>query len=170
MTSVAAASGLRVALSSTGGTVTDFLEHLVGEPIEARGRRHERVGAPAANDLGVEEGGPLLHRAATLQGSVSGNPYVYAESVIAMSRLPTRLLDRLETSNDPIGRILEEAEVAVTRVDIEEPSALTMYRPTDVSEIVRGHLLTRTYRIDTEQTPLMIITEWFLGTLIPFLP
>ncbi len=168
--SMAAASGLTVALSSTGGTVTSFLEHLVGEPIEARGLLHERIGAPHSNGLGVEEGGPLLHRAATLQGSVSGNPYVYAESVIVVSRLPARLLERLETSNDPIGRVLEEAEVAVTREDMVEPSALIVSRPRNMDEIVRGHVLTRTYRIDTGQTPLMIITEWFLRTLIPFLP
>jgi chorismate-pyruvate lyase len=168
--SVAAASGLRVALSSTGGTVTSFLEHLVGEPIEARSRLHERIGAPASNGLGVEEGAPLLHRAATLQGCVSGNPYVYAESVIVVTRLPARLLDRLETSNDPIGRILDEAEIAVTRVDIVEPTALIVSRPRNMDEIVRGHVLTRAYRIDTGQTPLMIITEWFLRTLIPFLP
>ncbi len=31
------------------------------------------------------------------------------------------------------------------------------------------YLLARTYRIDTEQTPVMIISEWFLKTLIPFL-
>jgi hypothetical protein len=30
-------------------------------------------------------------------------------------------------------------------------------------------LLARTYRINSAQTPVMIITEWFLKTLIPFL-
>jgi chorismate-pyruvate lyase len=30
-------------------------------------------------------------------------------------------------------------------------------------------LFARTYRIDSEQTPLMVITEWFLTTLNPFL-
>ncbi len=34
---------------------------------------------------------------------------------------------------------------------------------------VGDYLVARTYRIDSEQTPVMIITEWFLKTLIPFL-
>jgi chorismate-pyruvate lyase len=34
---------------------------------------------------------------------------------------------------------------------------------------VDDYLLARTYRIDSEQAPVMIITEWFLETLTPFL-
>ena len=35
--------------------------------------------------------------------------------------------------------------------------------------MVRDHLLARTYRIESERIPLMVITEWFLKTLRPFL-
>jgi chorismate-pyruvate lyase len=31
-------------------------------------------------------------------------------------------------------------------------------------------LLARTYRLDAEGTPLMVIAEWFLATLEEFLP
>jgi len=158
--------GLRAALDRTSGTVTDFLEQLVGETIEAHAQRHDIIEAHNANGLEVEEGEPLLHRAATLRGRTSGRSYVYAESIIVVGRLPTGFGNQLATSADPIGRILEEMGVAVTRQGVGEPDGVP--RPNSDMK-VGDYLLARTYRIDSEQTPVMIITEWFLKTLIPFL-
>jgi chorismate-pyruvate lyase len=159
-------SGLRTALDRTSGTVTDFLEQLVGEKIDAHTHRHDIVEAHNATGLGVEEAEPLLHREATLRGRATGRSYVYAESIIVVSRLPTGFCSQLETSMDPIGRILEEMGIAVTRQGVGEPAGAP--RPSsDVT--VDDYLLARTYRIDSEQTPVMIITEWFLKTLMPFL-
>ena len=107
-------------------------------------------------------------RAATLQGSVSGHPYVYAESMIVVSRLPPSFIHRLETSADPIGRLLDEAGIVATREDLVEGLGMGVDRPRNIDEIVHGYLLTRTYRIDSKQAPLMIISEWFLETLAPF--
>ena len=157
---------LRAALDGTSGTVTDFLEQLVGERIDAHTHHHEIVEAHNSNDLRVEEGEPLLHRAATLRGRTSGCSYVYAESVLVVGRLPAGFCNRLETSTDPIGRVLDEMGIAVTRQGIGEPDGV----PRPNSDVKVGeYLLVRTYRIDCEQTPVMIITEWFLETLIPFL-
>jgi chorismate lyase len=158
--------GLRAALESTSGTVTDFLEQLVGEKIDAQTHHHDIVEAHNANGLGVEEGERLLHRAATLRGRTSGRSYVYAESIIVVGRLPTGFCNRLETSTDPIGRILDEMGVVVTRHYVGEPDGVP--RPNSNAE-VDNDVLARTYRIDFEQTPVMVITEWFLKTLIPFL-
>ena len=163
-------SGLRAALDKTSGTVTNFLELLVGEGIEAHAHHHEMIGAPSSNDLQVEEGQPLLHRAVTLRGRISGCPYVYAESVIVTIRLPARFRHRLESSSDPIGRILDDVGIAVTREDLVDPDRSMVSRPSNVNVTAGDYLLTRTYRIASEQIPLMIITEWFLTTLKPFLP
>ena len=157
---------LRAALDRTSSTVTDFLEQLVGETIDAHAHRHDRIEAHNANDLRVNEGEPLLHRAATLRGRTSGRAYVYAESLIVVGRLPTRFGHRLETSTDTIGRILAEMGIAVTRQGDGEPDSASRSK-SDVN--VGDYLLTRTYRLDSEQTPVMIISEWFLETLIPFL-
>jgi chorismate-pyruvate lyase len=165
---VATESGLKAALNGTSGTVTRFLEELVGERIAAERCHHEKIGAPASNDLRVEEGEPLLRRAASLQGAVSGYLYVYAESLIVVSRLPASFFHRLETSSDPIGRLLEEAGIAATREDLVERLGIAMDRTWNFDEVVHGYLLARTYRIDSKQTPLMIISEWFLRTLTPF--
>ena len=79
------------------------------------------AGAPTSKDLWVQATEPLLHRAATLQGKRSGCAYVYAESVLVTRRLPTPFRHRLETSADPIGRILEQLGMAVTRRNLVEP-------------------------------------------------
>ncbi len=160
--------GLSAALEGTSGTVTSFLEQLVGEGIDVHIHHHHMVAAHPANGLRVEEGEPLLHRAATLRGRTSGRSYVYAESVIVTGRLLAGFCHRLETSIDPIGRILDELGIAVTREGLAEPDGLVVPRPN--SDVKIGEcLLARTYRVDSEGAPLMIITEWFLTTLTAFL-
>jgi chorismate-pyruvate lyase len=166
MVGVANGSGLQAALDSTSGTVTDFLEQLVGERIDAYTHLHDIVGATDANGLGVEEGEPLLHRAATLQGRTSGRSYVYAESVIVVGRLPPEFCHKLKTSTDPIGRILDEMGIATTRQGIGKQEDI-LSRNCDVH--TPDHLLTRAYRIDSQQSPIMTVTEWFLTTLVPFI-
>jgi chorismate-pyruvate lyase len=168
MVLVANRSELRAALESTRSTVTDFLEQLVGESIDAQVHHQDLTGAPSSNDLGVAEGEPLLQRAATLRGRISGTSYVYAESVIATSRLPTRFALRLESSIDPIGRILDEMGISVTRENLVAPRGFAASRPNGAMTI-GDYLLARTYRIDSEQVPVMVITEWFLRALNPFL-
>ena len=148
--------------------MTNFLEQLVGERIDAQPHHQDIIGAPTSNDLGVAEGEPLFQRAATLRGRISGSPYVYAESVIVTSRLPTRFCLQLESSIDPIGRILDEMGIAVTRKNLVKPRGFDDSRPNQTMK-VGDCLLARTYRIDSEQIPVMVITECFLRTLKPFL-
>ncbi|HEY1443616.1 MAG TPA: chorismate pyruvate-lyase family protein [Acidimicrobiales bacterium] len=157
---------LRAALDRTSGTVTDFLEQLVDEKIVANANHHELIEAHKGNPLRVDEGEPLLRRAATLQGAKSGCSYVYAESVIVVGRLPTGFSNLLQTGSDPIGRVLDKMGIAVIRQGVGEPDGAP--RPnSDVT--VDNCLLARSYRLESDQTPVMIITEWFLKTLVPFL-
>ncbi len=58
--------------------------------------------------------------------------------------------------------------IAVTRENLVKVHGFDLSRPVGAIN-VRDYLLTRTYRIDSEQTPVMVITEWFLRTLTPFL-
>jgi chorismate-pyruvate lyase len=166
MVSVANRLDLRAALDRTGGTVTDFLEQLVDEKIVAHAHHHDMIEAHKGNRLQVDEGEPLLRRAATLQGAKSGCSYVYAESVIVVGRVPPGFCNQLETGSDPIGRVLDEMGIAVIRQAVGEPDDAP--RPNSDVE-VGGFLLARSYRLDSDQTPVMIITEWFLKTLVPFL-
>ena len=58
--------------------------------------------------------------------------------------------------------------IAVTRENLVEPHGFTVSRPNGVMKD-GDYLLTRTYRISSERSPVMVITEWFLKTLEPFL-
>jgi chorismate-pyruvate lyase len=171
MVPVETRSPLEVALESTSGTVTDFLEQLVGESIDAHGCRHELIGSHDWSALRAGQDQPLLHRSATLQGRDSGRSYVYAESVIVTSRLPAGFGHRLETGNDPIGRILAEEGIEATRQALAEPHGFILAGSSEPPVAFSDYLLVRTYRIDdVADTPLMAITEWFLPALVPFLP
>jgi chorismate-pyruvate lyase len=166
---VANLSGLEPALSRASGTVTTFLEHLVGEPIDAGERCQKTIRAEFSNLLRVAEGHPLIFRTAALRGRTSGRSYLYAETVLVPSRLPANCRQRLESSSDPIGRILEEEGITITREPLggTEPGSAPVSPEVGIS--VGDYLLARTYRVDAEGTPLMVITEWFLTSLRGFL-
>jgi chorismate-pyruvate lyase len=170
MVDVATPSGLEIALSRASGTVTAFLEQLIGEPIDARVRRHKMTRAEPSNGLRVPEGHPLLFRAAALQGRASGRSFVYAESVLVPSRLPGTFCLRLESSNDPIGRILGDEGITVTRHPLDAPDRSSAPNPPERSIGFGDYLLSRSYRIDAEGDPVMVIAEWFLTSLRRFLP
>jgi chorismate-pyruvate lyase len=165
MVAVALQLRLELALRHSDTSVTEFLEQLVGEPVDAHEQRHKMTRAGTPNLLGVEDGHRLLQRSAVLQGARSGRPYMYAESLLVPSRLPVAVCRQLESSSDPIGRILAKEGIGISRFPL--PCA---DRPGGGASPVPDHyLLARTYRIDVEGVPTMLISEWFLPALDSFL-
>jgi chorismate-pyruvate lyase len=167
MVDVANPSGLEIALADAGGTVTALVERLVGEPIDAQVQSQYAMPADRSNGLGVEVGHPLLVRTAVLTGRRSGRPFVYAESVLVPSRLPERFCVRIGTAGLPIGRILEEEGIAVTRSPVGGSGRGTE-TVRSAAPLATDHLLYRTYRVDVEGSPAMVIAEWFLASLEQF--
>ena len=158
---------LELALAQAG-SVTSCLEQLVGEPVDACDRRHLMTRAGVGNLLGVAEGEALLQRSAELRGRTSAQPFMRAESILVPRRLPSSFFTQLETSNDPIGRILCREGIALTRCALPPPSqsgAMTFAGFQKPGE----HLLARTYRLEDDAVAVMMITEWFLVGLEPFL-
>ena len=149
-------------------TVTGFLERLVGEPIEVHEHHHVTTQAAIPNLLAVEEGHRLLKRSSVLRGRRSEQPYLHATSLIVPSRLPSSFCRQLEMSSDPIGRIFEREAIAFTRSPLPGP-------PLDQHSLPGGSsqsddcLFTRSYRVEVEGVPIMVITEWFLTALARFL-
>ena len=164
MVRVATASNLETALNHEGGSVTALLEHLVGEPIDARICSQETFNSAASNELQVAEGQILLLRAAVLQGRRSGLCYVYAESDLVPSRLSKAFNARVTSTREPIGRILSEEGMAVTRHPLVRPIAGAQRAPPDIRTAIEDCLLHRRYRVDAEGTPVMAISEWFLAS------
>ncbi len=158
---------LDTALGRSGGTVTGVLEELVGEPIDAEPLAHRPLSATAGGPLEVPPGHPLLGRTARLVGRRSEHRYVFARAVLVPSRLPEGFVAQLTTGHQPIGRILEAEGLVVTREPGPGPEAGSLGSegvppPGDV-------LLARTYRLMVDGAPVMVISEWFLTSLAPFL-
>ncbi len=161
-------SRLEQALQGTGTSVTAFLEQLVGEPVDAYELRQVMTQAGAPNALEVGEGHPVLQRSAVLRGRSSDQPYVYAESLLVPDRLPADFFRQLENSTDPIGRILAKEGIAFTRSAL--PWSVPSRSPVvDDRPVPEEHLLARTYRVDVDGMPAMVIWEWFLPGLESFL-
>lgn len=173
---VAAASPLELALVRSEGTVTALLEGLVGEPIDAEPLGHRTLSAGASGPLEVPPGHPLLDRSARLVGRRSGHPYVFAATVLVPGRLPEGFVGQLTSGHRPIGRILEAEGLMVTREPLRGPDPIggpvtvTGAPMSDDVPPAGDVLLARTYRVLIDGAPVMVISEWFLTTLAPFLP
>ena len=148
---------LTEALAGHQGTVTEFLEDLVKERVYADKLEQVETTASRSNRLSVEFGHPLTRRIVLLRGQQSSTAYLYAETLLVSSRLPWTTRNRLETSTDPIGRVLAEQGFALTRVPLSSESE----NPT----VIDYFILAREYRVDSGQLPVMEISEWFLPAL-----
>jgi chorismate-pyruvate lyase len=115
--------------------------------------------------LGVGKGRHLLRRTVVLRGRRSAKPYLYAESLLVPGRLPDVFFRRLETTVDPIGRILAEEGIAFTRIPLPGPDKRKLAVDGDACPPPDGCPLARAYRVDVAGVPVMVITEWFLSAV-----
>jgi chorismate-pyruvate lyase len=156
-----APAALSTALAGNPGTVTELLEHLAGEPIEADIRHQDIVPAPGDNLLGLPDGAPALDRAVLLTGRRTGLAFVYAESAIATDRLPASVASHLQTSRHPIGRVLLDHQLVVRRDGLSGAAVAGRADP-DVTALLAGAIHSRRYRIMVGEVPVMMVSEWFL--------
>lgn len=160
----ATAAEILAALHRGSGSVTAFLEHLADEPIDADVL--SQSAGPAGNDnlLGLVPAAELMRRTVLLTGRITGRPFVYAESAIAVGRLPDPVRQRLEGSRDPIGRVLTEHRLAVRREPFGGPvvPSVTTVR---IADLLEGAALSRRYRITLGNDPAIVVSEWFLQTV-----
>ena len=154
-------AGLRPGAQTTW-TVTELLEHVAREPIDADIRR--QVIGPGSVDewLGLPPGAPTLERAVVLAGRVTGRNFVYAESAIAADRLPGPVRSRLEASRDPIGRVLLDHELALRRHQLPGP-VVARHADRTGGTLLDVVVLARRYRLIVDGAPAMVISEWFLA-------
>ncbi len=157
-------AALSAALRQNPATVTEWLEHLAGEPIDADIRHQAIDPAPEHDPLGRAPDAPTLHRAVLLTGRVTGLAFVYAESVIAADRLPASVSARLQASRDPIGRVLLDHRLVLGRHPVSGTVVATHADP-DVTGLLVDAVLSRRYRIVIDDDPVMIVSEWFLETV-----
>ncbi len=121
-----------------------------------------------ASRLEVPGGHPLLCRAASLQGRRSGRSYLIAVTLLVPSRLSAGFVRALESGRRPIGRILMDEGMEVTRERLAGPDPVAVSMWPDAAPVPQEVLLARTYRVRNRGLPIMVISEWFLTTLRPY--
>jgi chorismate lyase len=162
--SQSAALELMATLRRSTGTVTDFLEHLAGEPIDADVLSQDAGPAGNDNSLGLVSDAEILRRSVLLTGRASGRRFVYAESAIAMERLPDPVRQRLELSRDPIGRVLTDHGIPVRRDPLAGP-VVAVGDTARIARLLDGAALSRRYRITLRSDTAIVVSEWFLPTV-----
>ncbi len=148
-------------LLATDGTVTTILEAYAGEPIEAvRLAQSLRPARPQeAELLDVGTASPVLDRHVLLRGVRSGTTFLYGESVLVPERLDPSIVDRLGSTNEPIGQLLRTSRLETFRevLAVGEQPAGSHGTYFDSGE--DALLLFRTYRVILRGQPILLITE-----------
>lgn len=153
--------GLAAVLSYHRGTVTDLVQELAGEAVDADVRAQWSSQARPGNALELDAGTEVLQRTVLLRGRRSGQAFVYAETSIAPTRLPVAVRERLEQSCDPIGRVLSAYRLSVRREPLPGPVDAA-YAEASLSGQLAAAPLSRRYRILVGTTPAFAVSEWFL--------
>jgi chorismate-pyruvate lyase len=158
------ASGLGVVqrvLLVTDGTLTDTVEAIFGEPI---GLRKLAVNISTAGSdpapLEVTPGESVMHRKILLYGESTQQNYVYAESSLALNRLPPGFREGLLSTDIPLGRLWSQYRIETWK-ELLFAGLVSIEPLQDYFPAGNGGLVKRTYRMISHGAPLMVITECF---------
>ena len=151
-------------LIATNGTLTRILSAVANDEIVVEViKQHIHQVAPEIPGLEQLASGRVLQRRILLKGQSSGEPFVAAESLIAIDLLPAAMMRSLTKTDRPIGEIMAasciETFKEMAQVWIGE---LPAWLPRDGYRTSRPTTVGRRYRIITGGRPVLIITEYFL--------
>ncbi len=147
---------------TTDGTLTKLLEVCLSEPMQLV-KLSEKIISLEADllPLEVEAGHSVIDRKILLQGEKSRHNWLYATSIIVPDRLTEPLRTELMSSTQTLGNLwliykLEtfKEQVALIREPAAELAGYFQISRTD-------SLLSRVYRVFSNRTPIMLITEKF---------
>ncbi|MFN6558741.1 MAG: chorismate--pyruvate lyase family protein [Nostoc sp. ChiSLP01] len=149
-------------LLTTDGTLTEILEAYLLEKIKLVKLSEEliKITKPIpALDLDI--GTQVIERKILLQGKISLNNFIYAESIIVPERLDNRLKSRLIESQEPMGRLWLEYKLETFK-EIIDSAIETSNDLSEYFNIAReDQMLSRTYRVFSNKKPIIMITEKF---------
>jgi len=144
-------------------TVTEFLETIAGESIFADVVRQNMVTAEPGNDLEVSTGQVVTRRITILLGRGTHRPFLYAETSFVPERLPEHVVAQLNTTDDPIGRVLVTHGVMVGREPLPGCEARA---PRPEVKLDAEVVFARAYRLVIDGSPVFAIREWFLRSVL----
>lgn len=147
---------------TTDGTLTELLEIYLHEKLKIIKLGEEIF--PAEEDIAaleIKTGHEIMRRRILLRGKISHSNWIYAESLIVPDRLDEVFRERLINSQEPMGRLWLERRIETFKeiIDTEKQIAgnLSQYFQLKPEE----KLLSRTYRVFSNQQVIMMITEKF---------
>lgn len=146
----------------TDGTLTDILEIYLLEKISIIKLSEEMIEiAENMPVLNLEIGRQIIKRKIFLQGKISRKNWIYAESIIVPERLDQRFKEQLLNSEKPIGKLWLEYRVETFKeiVDLSQELAGNLSEDFHISK--EEKLFSRTYRVFSQNQPIMMITEKF---------
>ena len=144
------------------GTLTDVLEVAFQEPIKVlKLAMHLHETGAACTLVDPDHAQRTIERRVVLAGSRTDTPYVYAESWIAVDRLPERMRELLFTSGAAIGRQWADCKLE-TRKELLTAKRLQDSRASAYIKTDPGvEWLDRAYRLFAGGLPIMVIKECF---------
>ena len=150
---------------TTDGTLTEILEAYLSEKI--RLVKLSEIIEPISGDnllLDIASGQEVMQRKILLQGKISRNNWVYAESILVPDRLDEKLKNGLLVSQEPMGRLWLEHRLETFK-EIVDSAREPAEDLADYFKIKRSDkLLSRTYRVFSGRRPIILITEKFPET------
>jgi chorismate-pyruvate lyase len=160
--SVGSLSPFARALLIIDGTVTKYIEAYTNEPVTVHCL--EQTSHELSDDhqwLDAQRGTPIIHRQSALVGERTGCLRAYAESLIAVERLSSRMQRSLDSAPGGLGKILFDSGIETRREGLWYGREQLNDLPALVAGLCNGNFLTRTYRVISAGAPLMMITERF---------
>jgi chorismate-pyruvate lyase len=152
---------LQRVLLVTDGTVTAILEAAFLESIQVVKLTQEVVKATRSHALlQSSPGEAIVERRVLLRGAATGRNYVYAESLIAVSRMGPAFCRLLFDSDTPLGQLWLDQKLE-TYKEIVEMRGVAGGPEAEYFEGGGSEILMRKYRVYSGGIPVMIISEHF---------
>ena len=148
-------------LLRTDGRITDIIEAYAREPVCVV-KLSETLDEPGdIPQLKVDDDDDVLYRSILIRGTETNIDYMYATSLVVASRVPMAMLEALLYTDTPFGRLLVAHRVETLRELLHwhrEPAGrYSEYFNISSTDM----LLSRTYRVVSNQQPVALITEKF---------
>jgi chorismate-pyruvate lyase len=147
-------------LLTSDGTLTTMLETVHLEritlvPVAQHVRRTEQ----RVESLILQPGELLLTRQVLLKGGTTRKTYVYAESLIVLSRLNEQIWHALLTSNTPIGRLWKENRIETFKELLDFGIHPAGKQAVHFEFSPETPLMMRSSRVSSGGKPIALITE-----------
>lgn len=156
-------------LIATNGTLTRILSVIADDEIAVQIIKQQIHDVPPKlPELGHSSIGRILQRDILLKGRSSGNPFVAAESLIAVDMLPPAITASLTETDRPIGEVMAASCIETFKEEAKVwAGALPDWLLLDGYHNSQSKTIARRYRIVAGGRPVIIITEYFLRSVCP---